>query len=197
MADRRRPGSDLGRPAIEWEDAFAFYASLPAPVRSYAAVAAEFGVSRRTVEEHGAREHWQERVRAIEADAAATVAAELSQAQAEQRAEIIQIAKAVLLRFAHQLRTGEARISGAEFQRVSTFLLELMDDADAASASGDPATAAPGAAAPARPREDKAAVLQALQESGALADLLAALAPPAPTDNEEQEDGDHDDDAHA
>jgi len=192
----RRPGSDLGRPAIAWEDAFAFYASLPAPVRSYAVVAAEFGVSPRTVEEHGARERWQERVRAIEADAAATVAAELSQAQAEQRAEIIQIAKAVLLRFAHQLRTGEARISGAEFQRVSKFLLELMDEADAAAVPADPPTAA-AAAEPARRGDDKVAVLQALQASGALTDLLAALAPPAPTDNEDEEEGDHDDDAHA
>ena len=44
-----RGGSDLGRPAIDWEQAFAFYASLPAERRSYQAVADKFGVSVRTV----------------------------------------------------------------------------------------------------------------------------------------------------
>lgn len=46
--DSRQPGSDRGRPACDWEQAFVYWAALPPERRSYAAVAAEFGVSART-----------------------------------------------------------------------------------------------------------------------------------------------------
>jgi len=191
MASSRKPGSDRGRPAIDWQAAFAFYVSLPAPVRSYQAVADEFVVSRRTVEEHGAREGWKERLRAIEAEAAATVAEQLSQAQAEQRAEIMQIAKAMLLRFAHQLRTGEGRITGAEFERVSRFLLELIENTETISTA--PAAgklASPVASGGGRSAEEKAQVVHALHESGALSDLLTALTPAAPIDEHHDDNND-------
>lgn len=60
----RRPGSERGRPAIDWLAAFVFFASLPAESRSYAAVADRFGVSRRTVETHGQRASGQVRITA-------------------------------------------------------------------------------------------------------------------------------------
>ena len=54
MAAERQPGSDRGRPAIDWEAAFVYYASPARPgARSYQAVADQFGVSVRTVERHG------------------------------------------------------------------------------------------------------------------------------------------------
>ena len=44
MAERK-PRSDRGRPATDWEAAFVFFAALPSQLRTYAAVAAEFNVS--------------------------------------------------------------------------------------------------------------------------------------------------------
>src|ERR671938_98760 len=90
MASRagRHPGSDRGRPAVDWEQAFAHYAALPPELRSYEAVAREFAVSVRTVEKHGRLGRWRERVRAIEAQATAELDAQLGQARAKQLADV-------------------------------------------------------------------------------------------------------------
>ena len=50
-----------GRAAIDWQQAFLFYAGLPPQQRTYQAVADQFGVSVRTVERHGMNEHWQDK----------------------------------------------------------------------------------------------------------------------------------------
>ena len=50
------------------DNAFAFYVGL-GPGRSYASVANEYCVSRRTVCERGRKERWQERTEAMERDA--------------------------------------------------------------------------------------------------------------------------------
>ena len=55
---KRRPGSDLGRATVDWEAAFAFYAALADECRCYQAVADEFDVSLRTVENHGRADRW-------------------------------------------------------------------------------------------------------------------------------------------
>jgi hypothetical protein len=49
-------------------DAFEHYVSL-GPARSYEAVAAKYGVSKRSVTRHALREGWQDRLRAIEGKA--------------------------------------------------------------------------------------------------------------------------------
>jgi hypothetical protein len=72
MAAERKRGSDRGRAALDWNQAFLFYAGLPPEQRSYAAVAAEFGVSARTVERHGRKERWRERAHELDREATAT-----------------------------------------------------------------------------------------------------------------------------
>lgn len=166
----RKPGSNLGRPAINWAEAFAVYASLPPDRRTYAAVAAKFKVSARTVERHGRVEKWAERIAAIDAQAAVELEKKLGQAQAEQTAEIIKLGKATLIRYADQLRSGDTRISASEFEKISKFLLVLMAESGHAIPTAiNPPTP------PQRSPEHKLEVLRALDESGALAALRAAL----------------------
>ena len=43
MAAERQPGSNRGRPALDWNQAFLYYAALPPEQRDYATVAAELG----------------------------------------------------------------------------------------------------------------------------------------------------------
>lgn len=177
----RKPGSNLGRPAIDWQAAFAFYASSPPERRSYSSVANEFGVSLRTVERHGRLEKWGERTRAIEARAAEELERRIGQERAEQRAEIIQLGKATLIRYATQLTSGDTRISASEFEKISKFLLLLLEE----SGQALPVAVNP-VAAPRCSREHKLGVLRALHESGALEALQRELEQPtdkSTTDN--------------
>ena len=57
-----RGGSDRGRPAIDWEQAFAFYASLPAKRRTYQAVADELQGECAHGPRHGREEGWKQRL---------------------------------------------------------------------------------------------------------------------------------------
>ena len=53
MAANRKPGSNRGRAAVDWQRAFQFYAAVPPAERDYRRVAEEYRVSVRTVERHG------------------------------------------------------------------------------------------------------------------------------------------------
>src|SRR5712691_6354934 len=106
-----RGGSDLGRPAIDWEQAFTFYASLPAERRSYQAVADQFGVSVRTVEKHGRQDKWKQRLRGINAQVAAETNNSLSQSRAEQIGKLVKLIDATLIAYADKLRRGDLRMS--------------------------------------------------------------------------------------
>jgi hypothetical protein len=74
MAAERKPGSNRGPPGARLGQAFLSYAALPPEQRGYAAVAAEFGVSPRTVERHGRNEHWRERARELDREASRAAA---------------------------------------------------------------------------------------------------------------------------
>jgi uncharacterized membrane protein (UPF0127 family) len=69
------------RPAIDWDTAFVYYEGLSPADRSYAAVAAKFDVSVRTVETHGRKEKWKQRVHAIRAETWAQAADSLVMAR--------------------------------------------------------------------------------------------------------------------
>jgi len=121
----RKPGSDRGRATIDWSAAYAFYASLAPESRSYAAVAAEFGVSQRTVEAHGRRERWRQRVRAIETEASREVDQRLGRARAEQLADFRRLIEASCVAYARQLASGQVRITASDLVgliRVSMLL---------------------------------------------------------------------------
>jgi hypothetical protein len=162
---RRQPGSDRGRPAIDWEQAYAYYAALPAERRSYEAVAAEFGVSVRTVEKHGRLGGWRRRVRELEAQAAVELDRQLGQARVKQLADMQKLIEASLLSYAQQLRNGDVQIKAADLPRLYKLLLELWQQPEEL-----PAAAALGAAQSSLERspEHKLHVLRALHESGAL-----------------------------
>jgi hypothetical protein len=112
--DPRKPGSDRGRAAINWEAAFQYYASLPAESRSYGAVASRFRVSQRTVETHGRHDHWRERLRRIEADAAHQADQQLGRARAEQVADFHRLIEASCVTYARQLASGQVRVTASD-----------------------------------------------------------------------------------
>jgi hypothetical protein len=166
-AKRRRPGSDRGRPACDWEHAFVYWAALPAQQRCYAAVATKFGVSARTVERHGRLERWQQRLQEINTRASAETDARLGSEKAEQIGRLRKLIEATLFRYAENLRRGDVRIGPADLDRLHKLWRQLDDELDA----GIGAPAAQATPPPARSGEHVAAVVHALAESGALAQL--------------------------
>jgi transposase len=171
----RRPGSDLGRPIVDWEAAFAHYAALPPETRSYKAVSAEFGVSVRTVERRGRLGRWRERVRGIEAQAAAEGDRQRGQARAEQLADVEKLIQASFVQYAQQLRSGDVRISATDLGRLFNLLQQLWGEPDppsAASVSVERRSEDPPSKA--RSVEHKLEVVRALHDSGALTALADA-----------------------
>jgi hypothetical protein len=168
LAAERKPGSDRGRPAIDWERAFLFYAALPAQGRSYAAVAAEFGVSVRTVERHGQAEGWRARALEIDRQAAATAAARLADQRAETLTDIQKLVEASLVAYAQNLREDKLRLAAADLPRLHKLLRELWEAPQLEPS--EPHEQLPPEDGP-DPLEHKLQVLQALQEAGLLEQL--------------------------
>lgn len=128
MAADRKPGSDRGRAAIDWQAAFAFFASLPPESRSYAAVATRFGVSQRTVETHGQRDGWRDRVAEIEADAARQAAERLGRARADQLIDFHRLIEASCVAYAKQLATGQVRVTASDLVGLIKISLQLWGE---------------------------------------------------------------------
>jgi hypothetical protein len=128
MAASRATGSDLGRPKIDWEEAFTYYASLPDPERSYQSVATQFDVSVRTVENHGRRDNWATRLQTIKATAAQEADALLSQARLEQSRKIVQLIEATLVGYAQKLRQGEIRMAPSDLEKLTRLLHQLQSE---------------------------------------------------------------------
>jgi hypothetical protein len=175
--------SRRGQAAIDWQAAFAFYASLPASERCYAAVADEFGVSARTVESHGRGERWQARLREIETAAASDADLELVHARADELRKIARLIEASFIEYANKLRAGEVRMTPADLERLHRLQQQLTDElATPRPAPGDEPEQ------PGRTPEHTAAVIDALAEAGALEALgltrITAARGPAPTDEE-------------
>jgi hypothetical protein len=129
---KRKPGSNLGRAAIDWAAAFLDYASLPGNQRSYQAVADKFGVSVRTVEKHGREERWTERARELDRAASQLAAERLRDGRVDALGDIEKLAKASLVSFAGRLRDGQIRMTVADLQKVHKLLNELWQQTDEA-----------------------------------------------------------------
>jgi hypothetical protein len=127
MAERK-PGSDRGRAAIDWEDAFGYFASLPAESRSYTAVATRFGVSGRTVETHGRRGRWRERIAEIETDAARQADQRLGRARADQFADFHRLIEASCVAYAQQLASGRVRVTASDLVGLIKISLQLYGE---------------------------------------------------------------------
>jgi hypothetical protein len=165
VASERKPGSNLGRAAIDWEAAFLYYAALEPAQRSYQAVADQFGVSARTVERHGLADQWKQRAAAVDRDAAKAAAVQLAKDRAEKLANVDKLIDASLTSYANQLLQGSVKVSPADLPRLHKLRTELWNDPTA-----DPPAPEDEAIHDAKvdPTEHKLAVLRALQEAGIL-----------------------------
>jgi hypothetical protein len=133
MAAERKPGSNLGRAAIDWAAAFLYYASLPADCRGYQAVADKFGVSVRTVERHGRTDRWTERARELDRTAAELAAERLRDERVDALIDLEKLAKASIVSFAGRLRDGQIKMTVADLQKLHKLLNELWEQTDAAT----------------------------------------------------------------
>src|SRR5437879_1359441 len=115
-----------GRSLVDREQAFQFWASLPVDRRSYRAVADRFGVSPRTVERYAREGRWRQRLRAIEAEAAAKADAKLGRDRAKQLADFQQLIEASCVTYARQLASGQVKITAAEFAGLIKVTLLLQ-----------------------------------------------------------------------
>ena len=165
MAAERQPGSNRGRPALDWDQAFLYYAGLQPEQRDYGAVATEFAVSARTVERHGRNERWRERARELDREASRTAAARLVEERAATLTDFERLVEASLLGYAQKLREGTVRLNAADLPRLHKLLRELWQEPPPEPSEPDPAE--PGGEEPAS-LEHKLQVLEALQEAGLL-----------------------------
>jgi len=172
----RPPGSDRGRPAIDWEEAFRAYASMPDNERSYGAVAKHYGVSVRTVETHGRKEHWKERLARIKAEAAASADEQLADARAAKMAELELLIDASLTSYAQQLRAGSVKVVPADLLRLFKLRGELW--AEEALERGARRAQAEDNGDPEDAERRKRELIAALEEAGAFERLRNALSPP-------------------
>jgi len=185
MAAERKAGSNLGRAAIDWQQAFQSYACLPPDQRSYGTVAARFKVSVRTVERHGLRERWKERAQEIDREAAVAAAAKLATDRAHKLVDLEKLIDASEVTYAQNLRTGSVRVSPADLARLHKLRKELWDDLD----SAPPEPTAPLADGEADSSERKLQVLRALRDAGALERVHELVdLPPEATDPHDHHD---------
>jgi hypothetical protein len=181
MAEAKRGA----RAAIDWEEAFAYYASLSPAERSYAAVAAEFVVSRRTVETHGRTEDWKERLRQIKEETRARTAEALVEARIAEIEKLRRLIDATFVGYAEALRNG-MRMSPVDLERLNRLSLALNEEV----ISPQPLWQDDDRERPQRTPEHLSAVIDALAEAGALEALGLGRLPPPDTDSspDEQEE---------
>src|SRR5919201_746078 len=159
-----------GRPAIDWNEAFLYYAALAPERRCYAEVAAQFAVSPRTVERHGREQGWKRRARALDAQAAATVAARLVEARAATLSDLEKLVEATLIRYAQNLREGSVRLGASDLARLHKLLRDLWGEGEPQAPASSPSSQ-PQATVDAETGrlEHKRQKLKALFEAGVLA----------------------------
>src|SRR5690349_6271994 len=111
---------------IDWENAFAYYASLPARERTYKTVAAHFGVSVRTVETHGRTGQWKQRLRGVETAAAEQTHDRLVRARVDEIEKIQSLISATFIAYAQRLRDGQVRVAPADLERLNRLSHQLV-----------------------------------------------------------------------
>ena len=170
MAAKRKPGSRRGRSVIDWNKAFLFFASLTPELRDYQTVANEFGLSVRTVERHGREERWRERARKLDREGAQLAAEQIRDARAKDVVDLKKLNDASKAAYAMQLRDGTLKFNPnhlPKFLSMDERLWALEDEQTAEELAEQPQHAHA-----ADSYEHKLAVMRALNEAGALDDLL-------------------------
>lgn len=187
---RESTGGRGARAAIDWEGAFVYYCRLSPAERSYAAVAAKFGVSRRTVETHGRKEKWKERMLAIRMETQARTADSLVEARVAEVEEMRRLINASLAGYAEALRNG-MRMSPADLERLNRLSLALNEEAISPERLGRNGAVGP----PERTPEHVRAVIDALAEAGVLETIGLTRLEPIRTDpTVDDEEGNHEHD---
>jgi hypothetical protein len=141
-------------------------------------VAAKFGVSVRTVETHGRKENWKQRVQAIRAETRVRTADSLVLARVAAIEELRRLIDASLVAYAEALRNG-MRMGPADLERLNRLSLAITEEA----LSPRPLGREQPVERPLRTAEHTRAVLDALAETGALEALGLALRPDGPDDS--------------
>jgi hypothetical protein len=165
------------RPAIDWDAAFGYYGSLSPAERSYAAVAAEFGVSVRTVETHGRKEKWKERVHTIATETRARTADSLVEARVAEVEEMRRLINASLVGYAEALRNG-MRMSPVDLERLNRLSVALNEEALSPRLERTVVDKPPD-----RTPEHVEAVIDALAETGALQAIGLTRFPAVPNES--------------
>src|SRR5436305_1365016 len=113
--------SKAGR--YDWDEGFGFYASL-GQTRSLQAVADELGAPKRSVERAARKWRWAERAREIDEQARQEADKRLIRERADRVEDTLRIIDAARLRFASDLKSGRARLTGSDF--VGLMKLEAL-----------------------------------------------------------------------
>ncbi len=100
------------------EEAFTFYASLPAGQRTYAAVAAKLGVSLPTVKRWGTKGNWQQRVAEREVGIARKATDQMETAQVSARSRQLKLLEVALVKLVNAIAEGTVRGSYGDLERL-------------------------------------------------------------------------------
>jgi hypothetical protein len=169
MAAERKPGSNLGRPVIDWDEAFLYYASLSPEQRSYRAVANQFGVSVRTVERHGRDKRWKEQARELDRSAAKLAVERLRNERVESLIDTEKLVQASMVTLASQLRAGTVKVRPSDLPGLHKLRTVIWEQADSYG-EDEPLTQQPVDTTDRLER--KREVLWALDDAGVLQQLL-------------------------
>jgi hypothetical protein len=165
LAAERKPGSNLGRAATDWDAAFLSYAALPPDKRGYRAVADSHQVSVRTVERHGRTHNWKARAAAIDREAQNLAVARLAAERAAKIGDVEKLVDATLVYYAGQIRDGKLKMSATDLRRLHELRGELWAEQPLAPAEpGSDSDRSHGADS----SERKLEVLRALRDAGVL-----------------------------
>ncbi len=100
------------------EEAFAFFASLPAETRSYGEVAKKFGVGIATVKRWGAAGHWRRRLNEREARIARQAADRAEATEVDARSRRTKLVELGLIKLASAIAKGDVRPSYGDLDRL-------------------------------------------------------------------------------
>jgi hypothetical protein len=170
------------RHEVDWHQAFLYFASLPTGVRTYQAVADQYGVSVRTVERHGRNDDWHRQARQLDREAAQVAAERLRDKRADDLVDTEKLIDGSYVRYANQLVAGDVRVTPGDIVKLHGLRQQIWEMKETELAGRfDPE---PAQVEPADPTQHKLEVLRALDDAGVLHQLLHP-----------DRDG-HDDDAH-
>jgi hypothetical protein len=110
--------STEGRAKIDWHAAFAFFASLRPPARTFVAVAEKFSVSDTAVRKHARRHDWETRVETLDRQAARQVERRVVRERAARIADTIELVDLARQELLVLLRDGKAEVRLADLPNL-------------------------------------------------------------------------------